>query len=112
MRKADIRHGAEFWMLPFVLSTWLLPLNLLFIFFLPNQLMGILLFTEPILSMILGLIVSLIPFTKRFLSKYFAYDRVKGKQRLKFWDYIGNYGLIIITINHPILLVLLSLLLE
>lgn len=111
MRKAEIRHGAEFWMLPFVLLTWSLPANLLLTFILPESLIWILFISEFSVAMTLGLIVSFIPYTRRFLSKHYPYQRVMGEKKIKFWNYVSNYSVILMTINHPILLMLLRLLL-
>jgi hypothetical protein len=110
MRKAQIRHGAEFWMLPFVLLTWSLPVNLLLTFFLPESLIWKLFLCEVLVAMTLGLIVSLIPHTRRFLSKHYPYQSVTGEKKLTFWNYVSNYAVILITINHPILLMMLLLL--
>ena len=110
MRKADIRHGAEFWMLPFVLLTWLLPINMMLIFFLPDQFIVLLFLSEVMVAMTLGLIVSFVPYTRHFLSKHYPYQRVTGEKKLKFWNYLSNYSIILMTINHPILLMIMQLL--
>lgn len=110
MHKAEIRHGAEFWMLPFVLLTLTLPVNLLLTFFLSESVIVPLFLTEVMVAMTSGLIVSFIPYTRRFLSKRFPYQRVTGEKKIMFWNYLSNYTFILMTINHPILLMLLRLL--
>ncbi len=112
MGKAEIRHGAEFWMLPFVLLTWSLPVNLILIFFLSDSLILLLFLNEVMVAMTLGFIVSFIPYTRRFLSKHFRYQIVTDKQKLKFWNYVSNYAVIFMTVTHPILLMLIRLLFE
>lgn len=100
MRTADIRHGAEFWMLPIVLMTWVLPVNLVLVFLLSDPEVAFM-FLEMGLAMFLGFIVSFFPGTKRFLNRRYTNPFVSKMPKLVFWDYVYYYVIILGTILHP-----------
>lgn len=112
MVKVEIRHGAEYWMLPFMLFTYLLPINVILSFFLGDSLILLLFLSEITVAITLATIASFIPKTKRILSLHFLNQRVTKEKKLKFWKYVSNYALIFTTVTHPILIMLLRLLFE
>lgn len=108
MVKAGIRHGQEFWMAPFEIMTYCLPINFISIFLLNDQLYALSFCFQLSLSLGIGSFLSLLPSTKKRLARRFQHVYNLSKDKNVGW-FIWNYSLIMGTILFPVLLVLIRL---
>ena len=112
MHKFGTRFGEEFTMPIFIALTFLFPVNLFLNFLISAPEMGRLIAIEIMLVFTIGVILSFIPFTVRVLRKYFKEKSKSEQTKYNAWNILAYSLVILITLTHPIIIMLIRLKLE